>query len=267
MLLEIITYAGLILWFVLWWARFIVQRHNVQSSGSLKDKLLALATIKTHEIVSAKRGITGRKTYQLHINRTERSNSNAITGDYIVEFTSVADKRPMTAFLSLGIIFWILLFTFDNILYHRFSANFLTMVGFHLFMSLIFPWMVYKQVFYDMPKAKGLFKFVARRPIIRSIPSVSILLILFTLDICRQFSFTEFTNWVEGLHAAPSVEALMLRVPVWSFGAFGSFYLKLRKMYHQHCDIVGIVEDPQIMYWILAVPATTSWFIATVWAA
>jgi hypothetical protein len=263
---EIITYLGSLLWFSLWWARFVFQRHDVKLKGKFLDKLKAITVIKTFEVISTKKGNTGKKTYDLNIIKKTNNRNSPIEGKYIVEFTPEANKIDLTANLLWSLLYWIILFLFDYFLFYTIAINIIGLIFFHFVMALAFGWFVYKQIFYERPRTKGFWGHFLRRPMIRLIPTATIIIMWLGLDFFRVFSFQNFTFWVRELHPAPSVESSLLKVQVWSFAALASFYVKLRKMYHQHCDTVGIVEDPQIMYLILAVPVVTVWILVIFWA-
>lgn len=259
-IIEIVAWIGLVLWFALWWARFFFQRGEARWEGDLKQKWEALVNIKTKEVVSAKKSKIGIKKYRVSINKVNGPTSS-FAGDYEIEMRVNADEQSLKANLGRGLLFFCVIFGLDYLFFHVVEISLKWMLSYHAVVSFLFSWVVYWQIFY----VKGS-SIRFRRPIIKSIPIGSIFIIWLVLDACRYYSFSDFSTWVTLLDVPGVVKAALLRVPVWVFAVLGGLYVKLRNMYLRHCEVVGIVEDPQFTYWLLATPVATAWVITLIWS-
>lgn len=271
MTMTLVVWLFMGIWFLVWWARFIIQRHDVvlQSKSGFMKILKATSQIETTEAVAAKKGTTGKKRYLLTIDTIKHQNGDPIAGEYSMSFSAEAENIPLTAHLLGALIYLTIAFGGDYLLAHLIHVSLRWRIFYHVLLSITFPWFIYAQVFYDRPntvKSVGsLVKWFFRRPIIRSIPTGSYLILWIPLDIFRSYTYKDYSIWVTILTDNTSLQGALLRVPVWLFAILAGLYLKLNKMYLSHCDIVGISEDPQMTYWLLAIAPIGTWVTSVVW--
>ncbi len=132
---------------------------------------VTILRIPTEEIISAKKGKTGSRLFLVNVNVLRcTDDSDRFTGEYSVEIVAHADRKRLVAHLSTALLYWPLVFLVDYLLVYIIQVTLSILLAVHFLCTLCFPWVMYRQVFYDEPRSRGrsrkVLAFVLRRPII-----------------------------------------------------------------------------------------------------
>lgn len=172
-----------------------------------------------------------------------------------------ADKFPVSVSIIPGIIVLTIFLLIASYVYYSnwfdIGPMLVYMVMIHAFAALLFAPSVYRP--YQIKENDNVYN----RLSIRSIPLGCILLILLSMDFVLIFKLSHLTSLM-GIGFSLS---LQIKATLAILTAYAGIANHMRKKYLKHCDMVGITEDPQPLYWLFnsAGIAGGVMFLAWVW--
>ena len=90
---------------------------------------------------------------------------------------------------------------------------------------------------------------------IRSIPLGCLLLIFISMDLAYALPFEEVYRFLDQARGSTTAIRSQVAISLLLLTSYATLTMKMRKKYLEHCQHVGIVENPQPIYWVLILAA------------